>query len=127
MNGCVDAYAAGLGYKSMVSVRPACCQPLEPLRRCCARPRYPRLSASEQTRVVWDPASRTCDYEDKRRDYSAAGIPEYWIIDPAADRVLVLSLESGSYTTAAERRLDEVVHSRLFPAFAVHISSLLAE
>jgi len=74
-----------------------------------------------------DPASRTRDYEDKRRDYSAAGIPEYWIIDPAADRVLVLSLESGSYTTAAERRLDDVVHSRLFPGFAVRISSLLAE
>ena len=74
-----------------------------------------------------DPASRTRDYEDKRRDYSAAGIPEYWIIDPAADRVLVLSLESGSYTTAAERRLDDVVQSRLFPGFAVRISSLLAE
>lgn len=74
-----------------------------------------------------DPASRTRDYEDKRRDSSAAGIPEYWIIDPAADRVLVLALESGSDTTAAERRLDEVVDSRLFPGFAVHISALLAE
>lgn len=74
-----------------------------------------------------DPASRTRDYEDKRRDYAAAGIPEYWIIDPAADRVLVLALEAGDYVTAAERRLGDAVQSRLFADFSVTISTLLTQ
>jgi len=74
-----------------------------------------------------DPASRIRDYEDKRREYAAAGIPEYWIVDPGAGRVLVLSLESGDYVTAAEHRLEEPVHSRLFADFSVTISSLLPQ
>lgn len=72
-----------------------------------------------------DPASRIRDYEDKRREYAAAGIAEYWIIDPQANRVLVLTLESGDYVTAAERPLNEAVVSRLFPDFTVTISDLL--
>lgn len=74
-----------------------------------------------------DPLSRTRDYEDKRREYAAAGIPEYWIVDPAADRVVVLTLESGDYVTAAERRLDESVKSMLFPDFSVTISGLVPQ
>jgi Uma2 family endonuclease len=72
-----------------------------------------------------DSASRIRDYEDKRREYAAAGIPEYWIIDPPAGRVLVLTLESGDYVTAADRQLNEAVTSRLFPDFTVTITDLL--
>jgi Uma2 family endonuclease len=74
-----------------------------------------------------DPVSRTRDYDDKRREYSAAGIPEYWIVDPGADRVLVLMLESGDYVTASEQRLSETVQSRLFADFSVTISALLPQ
>lgn len=74
-----------------------------------------------------DPVSRVRDYEDKRREYSAAGIPEYWIVDPGADRVLVLTLESGDYVTAAEQRLSETVQSRLFVDFSVTIAALLPQ
>jgi len=72
-----------------------------------------------------DPASRIRDYEDKRREYATAGIAEYWIIDATADRVLVLTLESGDYVTAADGRLHEAVASRLFPEFTATIADLL--
>jgi Uma2 family endonuclease len=72
-----------------------------------------------------DPASRIRDYEDKRREYAAAGIAEYWIIDPATNRVLVLTLDSGDYVTAADQHLNEAVTSRLFPDFTATIADLL--
>ena len=72
-----------------------------------------------------EPASRIRDYEDKRREYAAAGIAEYWIIDAPANRVLVLTLDAGVYGTAADRQLNEAVTSRLFPDFVVTVSDLL--
>jgi Uma2 family endonuclease len=39
------------------------------------------------------------DYEHKRDEYAARGIPEYWIVDPATDRawVKVGTLMNGAY------------------------------
>ena len=44
-----------------------------------------------------DKQSRERDYSDKRIEYAARGIPEYWIIDPITAVVLVLSLADGAY------------------------------
>jgi Uma2 family endonuclease len=37
------------------------------------------------------------DYQDKRNQYAAIGIPEYWLIDPDRAWVMVGSLVSGAY------------------------------
>jgi len=37
------------------------------------------------------------DYIDKRREYAARSIPEYWLIDPHRQVVLVLILQGKSY------------------------------
>lgn len=44
-----------------------------------------------------DPQSRVRDYQQKRLEYVARGIPEYWIIDPVATVILVLTLEGTQY------------------------------
>jgi Uma2 family endonuclease len=44
-----------------------------------------------------DPQSRDRDYVQKRAEYAARGIPEYWIIDPVAKVVLVLALQNSHY------------------------------
>jgi Uma2 family endonuclease len=44
-----------------------------------------------------DLQSRVRDYQEKRLEYSARGIPEYWIIDPIAAVILVLTLEGTQY------------------------------
>lgn len=46
---------------------------------------------------VVSPDKPARDIVDKREDYAEAGIPEYWIIDPRSETILVLVLESGSY------------------------------
>lgn len=37
------------------------------------------------------------DYVEKRQEYAARGIPEYWLIDPERQVVLVLTLQGQSY------------------------------
>jgi Uma2 family endonuclease len=44
-----------------------------------------------------DPQSRVRDYQEKRLEYAARSIPEYWIIDPIVSAVLVLTLKSTQY------------------------------
>ncbi len=43
------------------------------------------------------------DYIEKRSEYAARGIPEYWLIDPARQVVLVLTLQNGTYAEAIFR------------------------
>jgi Uma2 family endonuclease len=50
-----------------------------------------------------DPQSRVRDYQEKRLEYAARGIPEYWIIDPIAAIILVLTIEGTQYQ---EQRLQ---------------------
>ena len=72
-----------------------------------------------------DPASRARDYDDKRQDYAAAGVPEYWIVDPAAGRVVVLSLRGDGYLEAGKYGLTDVARSPVLPGFSVEVGPLL--
>lgn len=47
------------------------------------------------------PGHEVQDREVKARLYAAGGVPEYWVIDPAAHRVEVLKLNGGSYIAQA--------------------------
>lgn len=74
--------------------------------------------------VSEDATSRVRDYEDKRRDYAQAEIPEYWIVDPAAGLVTVLSLAKGGYEVAGEYRRGEIACSRLLVGFSLEVTRL---
>lgn len=41
--------------------------------------------------------NRDRDYVHKRSQYAAIGVPEYWLVDPLAQTILVLSLEGETY------------------------------
>ena len=73
------------------------------------------------------------DYVDKRRDYAAAGVPEYWIVDPR-DRtdadprgrtVRVLSLAGGEYSETVFEE-GETAAGAVLPGFAVDVTACLA-
>ena len=45
---------------------------------------------------IVSPASRQHDYSIKNTLYSASGVREYWIVDPAKEKVVVYSYENDS-------------------------------
>ena len=70
--------------------------------------------------------SRHRDYDDKRRLYEEAGIPEYWIIDPIQKRVEFLVLEESRYRLAPLEE-NRLFRSRALPGFWIDVDWLLAD
>ena len=73
------------------------------------------------------------DYLAKRRDYAAAGVREYWIVDPR-DRtpedprgrtVRVLTLENGTYRETIYEE-GETATSPLLPGLTIDVAPCLA-
>lgn len=70
--------------------------------------------------VSADSAGR--DYREKFLAYQAAGVREYWIIDPLAQKVEVHELHRGKYRQATEK--DGIVKSRVIKNFWIKTSWL---
>jgi Uma2 family endonuclease len=73
-----------------------------------------------------DPEDRRRDLETKRREYARAGIPEYWIVDPHAEHVVVLRLVGRRYEVHGTFAPGAVAASSLLPGFRVHVTELFA-
>jgi len=56
---------------------------------------------------VHSPSTRLADLTLKRAAYEAAGVPAYWLIDPAQPSLTVLRLEEGRYVEEAKVVGDE--------------------
>jgi Uma2 family endonuclease len=69
------------------------------------------------------------DREIKRDEYAAAGISEYWIVDPEAKTVALLVLDetAGAYRLAAVPGTQDFLTSALFPGFSLSLTDLFAE
>lgn len=55
--------------------------------------------------------NRDRDYIHKRAQYAAIAVPEYWLIDPVAQVVIVLSLDGAVYREVGIFSGDEVITS----------------
>jgi Uma2 family endonuclease len=71
-----------------------------------------------------DKKSRDRDYVEKRDEYQACGIPEYWIVDPVKSVVLVLHLQQGKYRAITFTR-NQVIQSPAFPGMKLMAIELL--
>ena len=65
------------------------------------------------------------DRTAKRSDYAAAGIPEYWIVDPPAASITVLRLEDGAYAKHGRFRRGQTARSALLDGFLADVSAIL--
>lgn len=70
---------------------------------------------------VASPGTATFDRHEKNIAYSQAGIPEYWIVDPATHTVEVLILESGKYYSQGVFRGKAILPSKIVPDFNVQV------
>ena len=68
---------------------------------------------------VVSPGGMRRDLVEKRLDYAEAGVPEYWIVDPFAQRIIVLGLNEGAYTEVGVFGRGAVATSRLLSGFEV--------
>ena len=66
------------------------------------------------------------DYVDKFREYEAAGVPEYWIIDPLAQRTEFNQLRDGKYREVLPDE-NGVYHSVQLPGFWLRVEWLWQE
>src|SRR5438034_9505297 len=64
---------------------------------------------------IVSPTNEPHDLETKFREYAQAGIPEYWIIQPATSRVSVYALEQRAYRLAAHFNPGEKARSVVLP------------
>jgi len=70
---------------------------------------------------------RERDYIAKRQQYQGCGIPEYWIVDPQTETVLVLALEAGSYQEVGNFDRTMVIQSPTFPPLALAVKDIFTE
>ena len=66
------------------------------------------------------------DLRRKRLEYAAAGIPEYWIVDPKRGQITVLRLANGKYTVHGEFKRGTRATSALLNGFAVDVAAALS-
>ncbi|MBS1253190.1 MAG: hypothetical protein MAG451_02239 [Anaerolineales bacterium] len=65
------------------------------------------------------------DTVTKRREYARAGIPEYWIIDPREEKIMVLTLDSDGYAVYGEFERGAEATSVLLEGFTVAVEDVL--
>ncbi len=64
------------------------------------------------------------DLVDKREDYAEGGIPEYWIVDPQSETVLVLVLEAGRYREHQRASRGDLVASATLEGLTLDVAAL---
>jgi Uma2 family endonuclease len=64
------------------------------------------------------------DLIDKRTDYAEARVPEYWIVNPQTETIIVLRLQGDVYEQAGCFRRGEAASSVLCPEFSVMVAEV---
>jgi Uma2 family endonuclease len=60
----------------------------------------------------------------KKREYAQAGIPEYWIVNPINETVIVYRLQGKRYARHGLFRRGQRATSALLPGFAVDVTAM---
>ena len=62
-------------------------------------------------------SDRQRDLTLKRGWYAAAGVPEYWILDPVNDTLTILELSNGEYVERAVLDRDDILSTPMIPGY----------
>jgi Uma2 family endonuclease len=76
---------------------------------------------------ILSPGSAKRDLSAKRAVYQAAGVPEYWIVDPESAAIEVLALERGAYVRATLLRSEDILRSRLLAGLEIPLSTIFVD
>lgn len=87
---------------------------------------YPQAADLVIEVISGSKGDRERDLIDKRRDYALAGIPEYWIVDPQEELIIVLRLEGNEYAEHGRFVAGDAATSALLPGFTVPVADVWA-
>ncbi len=73
---------------------------------------------------VVSPKQENRDYRHKRTEYAGRHIPEYWIVDPSAQKVTILKWVDGMYEEQVFQG-DRAIASPLFPDLNLTAATVL--
>lgn len=73
-----------------------------------------------------DPESRDRDVNEKRTEYAAAGIDEYWIVDPQQEQITVLRLTTSQYHEHGVFGVGDEATSNLLAELSLDVAQVFA-
>jgi Uma2 family endonuclease len=73
---------------------------------------------------VVSPENPERDLVQKRADYAEARVPEYWIVNPQTETIVVFHLEGDSYVESGQYRRGDTAVSVLLHDFSVAVSAV---
>jgi Uma2 family endonuclease len=73
---------------------------------------------------VVSPDKPARDLIDKRHDYAEAGIPEYWIVNPLNQTIVVLALRGTTYVEHGSFTRGMVATSALLAGFSIAVDAV---
>ena len=75
---------------------------------------------------VISPSTKSTDLTDKRTEYAARRISEYWIINPKTGDIKVLQLKDGIYIEVGAFKDEDAIISPTFPELKLTAAIVLA-
>jgi Uma2 family endonuclease len=75
---------------------------------------------------IASPGTAGYDRRQKQDAYASAGVPEYWIADPAAKTIEVLVLEQGAYQQKGVFEDQNLLQSQIIPELPVKVAQFFA-
>ncbi len=84
------------------------------------------ISAPDLVVEIASPSTAGYDRRDKQDAYARAGVPEYWVADPAARTIEVLVLEQGTYRSKGVFRGQATLPVGVLPEIPVRVEQFFA-
>lgn len=70
---------------------------------------------------IVSPGSKSMDYFTKLMKYQAAGVREYWIVNPVKEQIMVYQFEEGSVKEVETYSFDEDVPVGIYEDFLIRV------
>jgi Uma2 family endonuclease len=76
---------------------------------------------------VLSPSTTVTDRGKKMQMFARYGVPEYWIVDPAAETIEIYELRGNGYELRVTAAGEDLVTSSVLPGHAFAVRSLFPE
>jgi Uma2 family endonuclease len=76
---------------------------------------------------ILSPSSTATDFLRKSHLYERFGVPEYWIVDPVGESVVIQTLQDGRYVAGQELGVDDMLRSSVLDGFEVELATIFPD